>query len=162
MLDTLNERITYYRKKCGLTQEELAEKCSVTPQAVSKWENALTSPDISLLPRLSEIFGITCDELLGVRKSETVAVAPGAIDTSRAIMRIRVLSSDGDKVSVNLPLEIAKIVLGSGSIDFGGGSGDALKNINWEEILALVNVGVIGKLVEVNSAGGDNVEIWVE
>ena len=40
MLDTLDERIAFYRKKCGLTQEELAEKCSVTPQAVSKWENA--------------------------------------------------------------------------------------------------------------------------
>ncbi len=60
MLDTLDERIAFYRKKCGLTQEELAEKCSVTPQAVSKWENAITSPDISLLPRLSEVFGVSC------------------------------------------------------------------------------------------------------
>ena len=51
-MNTLGQRIAYYRKRAGLTQEELAEKCSVTPQAVSKWENDISSPDISLLPTL--------------------------------------------------------------------------------------------------------------
>ena len=161
MLDKLNERIAYYRKKCGLTQEELAEKCSVTPQAVSKWENGLTAPDISLLPRLGEVFGTTTDELLGVERPETAMLATGAFDPAKAIMKIRVESADGDHVSVNLPLAVAKIVLQSGGLDIGI-SGDALKNIDFDQIITLANAGAIGKLVEVKSSDGDTVEIWVE
>lgn len=43
-MNILGQRIAYYRKKAGLTREELAEKCSVTPQAVSKWENDISAP----------------------------------------------------------------------------------------------------------------------
>lgn len=161
MLSNLSERIAYYRKKCGLTQEELAEKCSVTPQAVSKWENGLTSPDISLLPRLGEVFGITTDELLGVERPETAVLATGAFDPAKAIMKIRVETEDGDRVSVNLPVAVAKIVLQSGSFNIGT-SEDALKNIDFDQIFTLVHAGAIGKLVEVKSSDGDTVEIWVE
>ena len=167
MLDTLDERITYYRKKCGLTQEDLAEKCSVTPQAVSKWENAITSPDISLLPRLSEVFGISCDELLGVKKAETVAVSKSDFDPSRAILKIRVISDEA-KVSINLPLEIAKLALTSGAVDLSGsdslkGLKSALESIDLDRVIALANVGVVGKLVEVEvSEDNTKVEIWVE
>ena len=161
MLNNLNERIAYYRRKCGLTQEELAEKCSVTPQAVSKWENGLTSPDISLLPRLGEVFGITTDELLGVERPETAVLATGAFDPAKAIMKIRVETEDGDRVSVNLPLAVAKIVLQSGGLDVGISS-DALKNIDFDQIFTLVNAGAIGKLVDINSSDGGHVEIWVE
>lgn len=161
MLNNLSERIVYYRKKCGLTQEELAEKCSVTPQAVSKWENGLASPDISLLPRLAEVFGITTDELLGVERPETVALATGAFDPEKAIMKVRIESVDGDHVSVNLPLTVGKIVLQSGSFNIGT-SDDALKNIDFDQIITLVNAGAIGKLVEIKSSDGDIVEVWVE
>ena len=67
-MNTLGQRIAYFRKQKGLTQEALAELCSVSAQAVSKWENDLTAPDISLLPRLAEIFSVTVDELLGAKK----------------------------------------------------------------------------------------------
>ena len=161
MLNNLNERIAYYRRKCGLTQEELAEKCSVTPQAVSKWENGLTAPDISLLPRLGEVFGITTDELLGVERPNTAMLAPADFDPAKAIMRIRIVSDEGDRVSINLPVAVMKIVLQSGSLDIGV-SGDALKAIDFDQIFTLVNAGAIGKLVEVKSSDGDTVEIWVE
>ncbi len=62
---TLGERIKYHRKRLGLTQEELAQRMGVSAQAVSKWENSLSSPDISILPELAEVFGISLDELLG-------------------------------------------------------------------------------------------------
>ena len=161
MLNNLSERIAYYRRKCGLTQEELAEKCSVTPQAVSKWENGLTSPDISLLPRLGEVFRCTTDELLGVERPETAMLAPADFDPAKAIMRIRVVSDEGDRVSVNLPVAVVKIVLQSGSISIGE-SGNALKGIDFDQIFTLVHAGAIGKLVEVKSSDGDTVEIWVE
>ena len=59
----LGNKIKQLRIKCGFTQDELANKIGVTPQAVSKWENQITTPDITLLPILSEVFGVTIDEL---------------------------------------------------------------------------------------------------
>lgn len=63
---SIGENIKTMRRKCGLTQEELAAMLTVTPQAVSKWENGNGTPDISQLIPLSQIFGITTDSLLGV------------------------------------------------------------------------------------------------
>lgn len=62
---TLGNRIGQYRRKLGLTQEALARKLDVTNQAVSKWESDQCCPDISLLPGIADIFGITIDELFG-------------------------------------------------------------------------------------------------
>ena len=61
----LHDTISLYRKKQNLTQEALAQKLGVTNQAVSKWESAQCYPDISLIPQLAEIFGISIDELFG-------------------------------------------------------------------------------------------------
>ena len=66
MEETLGKRIVRCRKGLGLTQDALAEKLGVTAQAVSKWENDQSCPDITMLPKLAEIFGITIDMLLGV------------------------------------------------------------------------------------------------
>ncbi len=71
MEETLGKRIVYNRKRLGLTQDQLAEKVGVTAQAVSKWENDQSCPDITMLPRLAELFGITTDALLG-REEQTV------------------------------------------------------------------------------------------
>ena len=62
---TIGDRIKYHRKRLGMTQEQLAERMGVSAQAVSKWENNLSCPDISVLPELAEVFGISVDELLG-------------------------------------------------------------------------------------------------
>lgn len=59
----LGTNILKYRKKCGLSQEQLAEKLGVTFQAVSKWEKAKSAPDISFLPMMADIFGCHIDEL---------------------------------------------------------------------------------------------------
>ncbi|MBQ2973201.1 MAG: helix-turn-helix transcriptional regulator [Clostridia bacterium] len=61
----LAENIQKYRKKCGLTQEDLAKKLGVTFQAVSKWENSKAAPDITLIPTIAKIFNITTDDLFG-------------------------------------------------------------------------------------------------
>lgn len=61
----LGNTIATYRKKLGLTQEQLAAKLAVTNQAVSKWETDQCCPDTALLPDLADIFGITIDGLFG-------------------------------------------------------------------------------------------------
>lgn len=65
MEQTIGRRIMENRKRLGLTQDQLAERLGVTAQAVSKWENDQSCPDITTLPKLAEIFGTSTDELLG-------------------------------------------------------------------------------------------------
>lgn len=65
MEQTLGKRIMAARKQMGLTQDQLAEQLGVTAQAVSKWENDQSCPDITMLPKLAELFQTTTDELLG-------------------------------------------------------------------------------------------------
>ncbi len=69
----ISEQISNLRKQAGMTQEELAGKLGVTNQAVSKWESAVCCPDISLLPEIARLFGLTVDELLTGQKSDRSA-----------------------------------------------------------------------------------------
>jgi transcriptional regulator with XRE-family HTH domain len=59
----LGDNIASLRRSSGLTQELLADRLGVTSQAVSKWERQLSCPDVSLLPAMAEVFGVTIDEL---------------------------------------------------------------------------------------------------
>lgn len=59
------ENLKYLRKESNFTQEELAEKLSVSRQAVTKWESGQSLPDIENLKQLSDIFGVTMDSLVG-------------------------------------------------------------------------------------------------
>ena len=69
---TLGATIAELRKKQGMTQLELAEKMCVTDKAVSKWERDLSCPDVSSLPRLAELLGVSTDELMrGAAPKET-------------------------------------------------------------------------------------------
>lgn len=69
----LGKRIRSYRLKKDMTQEQLAEKLGLSPQAVSKWELGSAMPDITLLPELSKLFGISIDELFGLTKEDKLA-----------------------------------------------------------------------------------------
>ena len=136
METTLGKRIAALRRDKGLKQDELAQQLGVTPQAVSKWENDQTCPDITLLPKLAQILGVSVDELLsGKAEPEVPAVrvlpAEQRKDLKDMVLRIVVDSAEGDKVRVNLPLD-------------------------------LVRCGSVGNLVEVESAQGDTVRIFVE
>ena len=64
---TFGATIAALRKAQGMTQLELAEKMGVTDKAVSKWERDLSFPDVSSLPKLAEIFGVSVDELMQVK-----------------------------------------------------------------------------------------------
>ena len=63
----IGDKIRLLRKNKNVTQSELAEALSVSSQSVSKWENHLSSPDITVLPVIARYFGVTMDELFGYR-----------------------------------------------------------------------------------------------
>lgn len=70
---TLGTTIADLRKANGMTQAELAEKMGITDKAVSKWERNLSCPDISSIPKLAEILGVSVDDLMqckGFEKNE--------------------------------------------------------------------------------------------
>lgn len=59
----MGENISRLRRRIGMTQEMLAYRLGVSAQAVSKWERQLSCPDVSLLPVMAEVFGVSIDEL---------------------------------------------------------------------------------------------------
>ncbi len=61
---TMGSLIAALRKTKGMTQRDLAERLNVSDKSVSRWERDEGAPDLSLIPVIAEIFGITCDELL--------------------------------------------------------------------------------------------------
>lgn len=61
---SLGTMIAELRKEKGLTQLELANMMNVTDKAVSKWERDISCPDISSIPRLAEILGVSVDDLM--------------------------------------------------------------------------------------------------
>lgn len=67
--DTLGKRIMALRKAAGMTQEQVAERLGVSPQAVSKWENDVSCPDVATIPRIARLFNVSTDELLGLKAS---------------------------------------------------------------------------------------------
>jgi transcriptional regulator with XRE-family HTH domain len=162
MKESFGEKFTRLRKAKGLTQEDIASSLNVTSQAVSKWENDISFPDITLLVQISEIFGVSVDDLLGKESIISMVSAEARKDISKMILRIFVNSHEGDKVKVNLPMALIKVALDSKIAIPQIKSNGALKDIDFNQILELVEQGVIGKLVEVESSDGDIVEIYVE
>lgn len=165
MNETIGNRIAKLRKAQGLTQEDLANQLGVSSQAVSKWENDASCPDISLLPQLCSLFGITADELL-TGKTDEVRVLPEGQRKSldELILRVRVNSVQGDKIRANLPMPLVKACLEMGVAlgSLNGTTNEKLKDIDFSKIMELAERGVIGKLVEVESAEGDIIEVVVE
>lgn len=164
-MDTIGKRISEYRKKKNLKQDELAEMLGVSAQAVSKWENDLSCPDISLLPELSRIFGVSIDELVAGKKDEpvvTILPEEQRKDIDKMMLRIVVESKEGDHVRVNLPVMLVKIAIDTGMSLPQISGNEVIKNIDFAQIFRMIELGVIGNLVDIESADGHTVKIFVE
>ena len=175
--NTLGQRIAYYRGLKNLKQNELADILGVSAQAVSKWENDISCPDISILPMLAQTLNVTIEELLTGAPKEPVVRQLTAEEQKQKkdrILRIIVDNlEDGDKIRVNLPIALVRVGLEMGlnmndiTANKGDDDGkksskmDMMKNINLDQLMCLIDEGAIGKLVEVESNDA-RVEIFVE
>ncbi len=166
MNETIGTRIARLRKEKHLSQETLAEKIGVSAQAVSKWENDQSCPDISLLPTLAKTLDVSLDELLTGHSNQVELLPKNKRKPLEELtLRVRILSNDGDKIQVNLPMPLVKICMEIGLDMAPGVAGDRanlLKDIDLQKIVELVEQGLVGKLVEIESADGDVVEVVVE
>lgn len=163
--EAIGENIAALRKEKGWTQEQLAEKLSVSAQAVSKWEGGKSCPDISLLPAIAKLFGVTVDALFSLPKQAPLVEmrAPEGgrkPDPDKLFLRVRVLSKDGDRINVNLPLQLIRAALKLGTNTNIAGLDKY--DIDFGEILALVDAGCLGNLVDIESNDGDTVKVYVE
>lgn len=165
MEQTLGMRIALLRKQKPMTQEELAEKMEVSSQAVSKWENDLSCPDIQSLPRLAQLLGVTVDELLSGKAQEVQMLRPEERKSlDQLTLRVRVTGSEGDKIKVNVPMPLVKVALELGmDIIPGVNPGmEGFKNFDLNQVMELAERGLIGRIVEMESADGSRVEVVVD
>ena len=168
MNTTLGKRIAALRHEKGLKQDELAEKLGVSAQAVSKWENDQTCPDISLLPLLAKTLGVSVDELLSGKQENAPAVqiipANERKNINNMILRIIIKSArKKDNVRINIPMPLVKVGLDIGLNMTQVSSGnEALRSVDLSKILELVEQGVVGNLMDMESDDGDSIQIFVE
>jgi len=170
-MTSIGRRINEYRRQRNITQEQLAETMGVTSQAVSKWENDISCPDISVLPQLADYFGVSLDLLVrGENPNGVQLLAENQRkDFNRLTLRIVASSAGGDYAKINLPLPLIKAGIEIGiplmkTLQIGNNSAvnDTLNQIDFSALIKMAESGVIGKLIEAKSAGGDNVDIFID
>lgn len=164
MKETFGQRFVRLRKEKGYTQEDIANKINISAQAVSKWENDISLPDIAILGDLADIFGISIDELLGrnVEQKVELLAENSKKNINKMALKIKVISDEGDKVNINLPVALVKACIESGAnfVDLGGNK--TLKDIDFKQIYTLIEQGVVGELITIESSDGDKVIVVVE
>lgn len=164
MKETFGQRFVRLRKEKGFTQEDIASKINISAQAVSKWENDISLPDIAILGDLADIFNLSIDELLGRNLEQKVELLDenSKKNINKMALKIRVISEDGDKVNINLPIALVKACIESGAnfVDLGGNK--SLKDIDFKQIYTLIEQGVVGELLTIESSEGDKVVVVVE
>ena len=173
----IGKNIALLRKQKNMTQEELASVLHVSPQAVSKWENELSCPDIALLPQLAAVFGVSVDYLLGVTPQASEAApaiaqpaeprsepappeaeAPPSEATGSPVreIRIQVAKPDGKTVNIRLPIKIVR---------FGLGLGTTIGGLEREHVAAIedaIRQGLRGEILHVTGENGEVVTIVIE
>ena len=104
--ETLGRRIARLRLAKTATQERLAKELNVSPQAVSKWENDINYPDISLLPDLARFLGVSVDELLsGASASAQESVAVQESTAEKSVAAVVSVTADEPAEIVEEPTE---------------------------------------------------------
>lgn len=162
-MKTLGEKIAENRKRKQMTQEELANQLGVSSQAVSKWENNLSIPDLPILIELADFYQMSLDELIREKNNTEVRVVEAAVrkPIEQLILRI-IVDDDGDHVRINLPMTLVKAGMEMGMNMPQVQGKNVLQGIDLEQVLRLVEQGLMGKLLEVDSSDGAHVEISVE
>ena len=149
MKEFIGEHIAYYRKKAGMTQEQLSEKMGVTAQAVSKWENGLTCPDLDSVARLSEILAVSVEQLIhGDTAVPTVSVVETPLVGRRVLcIQVRTKTPETFNVTVRFPVELILKAFEMGCLE--SLVGDEAPFV--EQAIEMIRQGAIGSLVDVET-----------
>ena len=117
------------------------------------------------MPPLAKILGVSIDELLvGKKEESTVKMLPKneIKDIKDMMLRITITDKSGDITRINLPLGIIELAINSG-LNISQVSGcDSLKSLNLSAIMESIRHGAIGTLMEIETADGETIKIFVE
>ncbi len=166
--ETLGSKIAELRKKHSLTQEEFAERLGVTPQAVSKWENDVSCPDIMLLPKIAEMFGVSIDELMGVKTSEKKKEQNDELefksDIGKLKLRINIYDNKDHKekpIKVSVPIVFVMRAASLGIKISSLMGNDSLNNVPFDKIIEFVKSGVTGEVFDLTADDGTKINIEI-
>lgn len=159
--ETLGERLASARKAKGLTQDDFAKYLDVTPQAISKWENNLSCPDILLLPKISEILGVSIEELLtgNTKKEEKPKIT--VTDNSKLKLKIRISPPGKKSTNITVPAALVKRIARIGNGISGILGNTALSSDQMEEILELTEEGATGEILNIEAEDGTVITIEI-
>lgn len=110
---SIGQFLAALRKANGMTQQEVADRLSVSNKAVSRWERDECAPDISLIPALSEMFSVTCDEILRgerIPKAEAPETPAPKVEKQLKALITGTLSTFKTKMWIALALSAAGIL----------------------------------------------------
>lgn len=164
MEQTIGTRIAARRKEKGFTQEEVAQRLGVSAQAVSKWENDTSCPDISLLVPLAELLGTTVDALLSEKK-ENVQVLPPEQRKNIDEMTLHIVIHDGEDggdLRVNLPMALVRVAVEMGMQLPQVSSNESLKSVDIGAVFKMAESGIVGKLMDMEAGDGSVISILVD
>lgn len=170
----LGENIAALRKNRGFTQEELAKRLGVSPQAVSKWENGTACPDIALLPEIADIFSVTVDDLMRAPAERLISnenkqgkdedagdktstdfkdCKPCGFEAKK--VNISIIQPNGKPVNVKLPFNLVKTGMKIGSI-YG------LPQNLFNSVAEAISSEEIGEILSLDGENGEKITITIE
>lgn len=163
----IGNNIAALRKAKGITQEALANELGVSAQAVSKWENNSSCPDVSLLTDIADYFNVTVDNLLRMNDEEIINGSAGnnerkpesksAVnpDNFHKKVHIRIIQQNGKENNIRIPFKLVKSAVNLVSV-FG------IKKELTDTINSVLNSEDIKDFVEINNENGDHISISLE
>ena len=154
----IGNNIAVLRKKKGITQEELANELGVSAQAVSKWENNSSCPDVSLLTKIADYFGVSVDALLRTQEDDIVDLAEEKEDNvkpdDKKNIVIKIMQQNGKENVIKVPFKFVKLGLNIGTM-FG-----LDKDIS-SKIVTLAESNVTD-IVNIDTEKGEHIEIMLD
>ena len=157
----IGNNIAALRKEKGITQEELANILGVSAQAVSKWENNSSCPDVALLSDIADYFGVTVDALLRASEDEITSAKTESFTSAHTQnnfnknLSIKIVQQNGKTNNVKIPFKLAKFGMNIGNA-FG------LDKEIADKIKVLIDSESIGELVDINTENGEHITITLE
>jgi len=161
-MKTIGENIAAFRKEKQLTQEELAEKMAVTPQAVSKWECDSSYPDVTVMQQLARVLGVKVDEILNGRQEFPVLKQAEPEKIDRRILSIHVTADNNNtSVKARFPVSMVNTMLSNGLLakllfdtdDDDDADEKAEVEKTLQMLRSFIEEGVTGPLMQVNTSG---------
>ena len=152
MKNTIGENIAKYRKAARFTQEELAEKMNVTAQAVSKWENDLSYPDLDTTAKLASQLGTSVDALIQGREEIPTVSAAGTEMIDKRILVITADDKRGSNTKVRIPVELILKFHESGMLNELIDDETAVKAVT--TAIGPLFAGTVGTIVEADGENG--------